>query len=356
MSLGETLRNAREELGLSLTDVAEQTNMMVQIVEELEKEDFHRIAAPIYGRGFLKLYAELLGIDAKPLIEEFMDISSGRIVPEPRKRELDRADGQEKSARISAPVQEVQAAPLANIPQRAEIIPHQAVQNLNAGPRPLQKTALPQLPVVTVEEREPEPEPEPDSEPEWIDDEPAAPEIGKGLFDSDEPNLFNMSPLQERIAEARRRMDEGRDDSGEPEKKASLHLGSNKRLPIFQIGGRMDETYEAEPRRQHARPQLKIPLHSVWAGVSRIFDQLCSYLPFDVSRKSFYVYSLLGLIAVVFLAVGITALFKLTAPAENGAAEQTAAAAVEKVVETRTVSKSAAAAGEVPPPPDLYFD
>jgi CheY-like chemotaxis protein len=38
--------------------IAEATRMMVQVVEELEREDFRRIAAPIYGRGFIKLYAK----------------------------------------------------------------------------------------------------------------------------------------------------------------------------------------------------------------------------------------------------------------------------------------------------------
>lgn len=53
MALGKILKDAREAKGLSTTEVAEHTNMMVQIVQELENEDFHRIAAPIYGRGFL---------------------------------------------------------------------------------------------------------------------------------------------------------------------------------------------------------------------------------------------------------------------------------------------------------------
>jgi len=352
MSLGKTLRNAREERGLSPTDVAEQTNMMVQIVEELENEDFHRIAAPIYGRGFLKLYADLLGIDPKPLIEEFMDISTGKIVPELRKRDLERPEVHEKTVRKSAPVQEIEPDPMQNIPQRAVIIPHQAVQSLNALPKPLQKTVLPEMPVVTVTEIEPDPEPEPEAE--WLATEQAAPEVGKGLFDSDEPNLFNTTPLQERIASVRRRMDEGRDDEGEPEKKASLHLGSNKKLPIFQIGGRMDETYEAEPRRPRSRPKVKIPRNTFLSGIERFFAQLRDYLPFDLNGKIFYVYGLLGLIVVAFLAVGITALFKLTAPADQTAGAS--ATVIERAVEKIPEPNNPGAEGKIPPPPDMYFD
>ena len=77
MLLGETFRLAREEKGQTISQVAEATRMMVQIVEDLEREDFRRIAAPIYGRGFIKLYAEHLGLDPEPLIRDFMEIYTG---------------------------------------------------------------------------------------------------------------------------------------------------------------------------------------------------------------------------------------------------------------------------------------
>ena len=48
--------------------------MKVQIVEDLEREDFQRIAAPIYGKGFIRLYAEFIGLDANPLIEDYLSL------------------------------------------------------------------------------------------------------------------------------------------------------------------------------------------------------------------------------------------------------------------------------------------
>jgi transcriptional regulator with XRE-family HTH domain len=77
MALGKILRETREQQGYSVTQVAEATHMMIQIVEEIEREDFHRIAAPLYGRGFVKMYAEFLNIDAEPLVKEFNEIYSG---------------------------------------------------------------------------------------------------------------------------------------------------------------------------------------------------------------------------------------------------------------------------------------
>jgi cytoskeletal protein RodZ len=71
MALGEALRKARQEKSLTASQVAEGTRMKVQIVEALETEDFSKIAAPIYGKGFIKLYAEYVGLDPTPLLSEY---------------------------------------------------------------------------------------------------------------------------------------------------------------------------------------------------------------------------------------------------------------------------------------------
>ena len=82
-SFGTTLREARESKGLTTSQVAHDTHMLVQIVEDMEREDFHRIPAPIYGRGFVRLFAERVGLDPAPLINEFMEIFNGRKTPLP---------------------------------------------------------------------------------------------------------------------------------------------------------------------------------------------------------------------------------------------------------------------------------
>ena len=81
IEFGETLRKAREAKGLSASDIAKTTHIMVQMVEALEREDFSRIVAPIYGRGFVKLYCEAVGLDPKPLVAEFMEIYNGNRPP-----------------------------------------------------------------------------------------------------------------------------------------------------------------------------------------------------------------------------------------------------------------------------------
>jgi len=86
IEFGYTLQRAREAKGLSIAAIAESTHMLPQQVEDLEHENFSRIAAPIYGRGFVKLYCEAVGIDPKPLVAEFMDIYNGNRAPTIRMR------------------------------------------------------------------------------------------------------------------------------------------------------------------------------------------------------------------------------------------------------------------------------
>ena len=89
---GKTLRAAREAKGLTTGQIAEQTHMMIQTVEGLEREDFSKIVAPIYGRGFVKLYCEAVGLDPKPLVDAFTEIYADRHAAPPAARIAEPAD------------------------------------------------------------------------------------------------------------------------------------------------------------------------------------------------------------------------------------------------------------------------
>ena len=73
MAIGPILREARQQKQLTASQVAEITRMKVQIVDDLENDDFHRIAATIYGKGFIKLYAECVDLDPEPLLADYME-------------------------------------------------------------------------------------------------------------------------------------------------------------------------------------------------------------------------------------------------------------------------------------------
>ena len=92
MEFGKTLREAREAKGYTIAQVAETTHIMTSVIEGLENEDFSRIAAPIYGRGFVKLYCQTVGLEAKPLIDEFMAIMNGEHEIQIKERPVATAD------------------------------------------------------------------------------------------------------------------------------------------------------------------------------------------------------------------------------------------------------------------------
>lgn len=77
MEFGNSLRAAREAKGYTPVQLAEMTRLAPSVIYSLENEDFSRIAAPIYGRGFVKLYCEAVGLDSKIYIAEFMNRMNG---------------------------------------------------------------------------------------------------------------------------------------------------------------------------------------------------------------------------------------------------------------------------------------
>ena len=86
MEFGKSLRAAREAKGFTVLQLAETTHLAPSVVENLENEDFSHIAAPLYGRGFVKLYCEAVGLAPKPMIDQFMDLLNGTTEPRIRER------------------------------------------------------------------------------------------------------------------------------------------------------------------------------------------------------------------------------------------------------------------------------
>lgn len=70
---GAALRAAREKRRLSIAEVVEATRIKSHIIQDLENDDYSAIAAPLYGKGFIKLYAEYVGLDPAPLIRHYLN-------------------------------------------------------------------------------------------------------------------------------------------------------------------------------------------------------------------------------------------------------------------------------------------
>ena len=76
-SIGEQLREARHNKKASLEDAARSTKIKLEILENLEADEFDRLAAPMYTKGFLKLYAEYLGLDGQQIVDAYLHSQGG---------------------------------------------------------------------------------------------------------------------------------------------------------------------------------------------------------------------------------------------------------------------------------------
>ena len=75
MSLGERFRAAREQRGLSLSEVAEHLRIRSVYLAAIEEENWSAIGAPVYTRGFLRTYARYLGLDPEEAVAAFNSAS-----------------------------------------------------------------------------------------------------------------------------------------------------------------------------------------------------------------------------------------------------------------------------------------
>jgi len=81
MSLGERFRAAREQRGLTLSEVAEHIRIRSVYLAAIEDEKWSAIGAPVYTRGFLRTYARYLGLDPEEAVAEFNEGAAGPAAP-----------------------------------------------------------------------------------------------------------------------------------------------------------------------------------------------------------------------------------------------------------------------------------
>jgi transcriptional regulator with XRE-family HTH domain len=67
-TLGSKLRIAREAKGLTVSQLGEMTRIKSQQIDGMERDDFSKIPAPMYVKGFIKLLAQALDMEPGPLL------------------------------------------------------------------------------------------------------------------------------------------------------------------------------------------------------------------------------------------------------------------------------------------------
>ncbi len=68
MEIGHALKRARVEKNLSLAQAEEETKIRQKYLLALENENFNAIPGRVYAKGFLRNYAQYLGLNAEELV------------------------------------------------------------------------------------------------------------------------------------------------------------------------------------------------------------------------------------------------------------------------------------------------
>lgn len=102
--LGQSLKQQRELLGLSLDDVERHTHLRKRYLSALETGTLEYLPSPVQGRGMLNNYASFLGMDAEPLLLRFADGLQAQLAEKQAVRPLERPTRPRPRPALPAPL------------------------------------------------------------------------------------------------------------------------------------------------------------------------------------------------------------------------------------------------------------
>lgn len=84
-TVGEILSEKRRELGLTLEEIEKETKIRRKYLEAIEKNNFSSIAESVVVKGFIRNYAQVLGLSAENVLavfrRDFTEGEKGEIIP-----------------------------------------------------------------------------------------------------------------------------------------------------------------------------------------------------------------------------------------------------------------------------------
>src|SRR5687767_8249939 len=90
-NFGANFRKARETAGLPLEKIAAETRITTRFLTAIENEEFELLPGGIFNRGFIRAYAEYLGIDSDQAVADYDRMSSATQQPVDVLDDADRA-------------------------------------------------------------------------------------------------------------------------------------------------------------------------------------------------------------------------------------------------------------------------
>jgi cytoskeleton protein RodZ len=73
-SLGEFLRTERQARGITLEQISADTRISMDMLRAIEQGNVEQLPAPVLIKGFLKAYAEKIGLDPEEVIVEYQNL------------------------------------------------------------------------------------------------------------------------------------------------------------------------------------------------------------------------------------------------------------------------------------------
>ena len=78
-TFGDRLRLQRERRDIALATIAEQTKIKLSLLEALERDDLSHWPLGIFGRSYIRSYAQAIGLDPAATVREFIERHPGSI-------------------------------------------------------------------------------------------------------------------------------------------------------------------------------------------------------------------------------------------------------------------------------------
>lgn len=77
-NFGASFKQARESRGIPLDEIAIETRISTRFLQAIENEEFHLLPGGIFNRGFIRTYAERVGLDPEKAVADYSRLTEFR--------------------------------------------------------------------------------------------------------------------------------------------------------------------------------------------------------------------------------------------------------------------------------------
>jgi len=77
-NFGASLKKARESQGISLDHIAKETRISTRFLTAIENEEFHLLPGGVFNRGFVRTFAERVGLNPDQMVADYERLVSPR--------------------------------------------------------------------------------------------------------------------------------------------------------------------------------------------------------------------------------------------------------------------------------------